>query len=180
MESLTGFTLRLGEASERSRALLERTSPSLFGVPGSGQLGKSKLLGSPHVWARPLTVIPDDQVTALGSVAGVSGIGLAMKVFPTWTSVYTMNPVLPPEVWRAIARRAGVHVYNKRNDTLYANSRYLCVNADGPGERVLKFKKPLSALDLTRTEARPTEATQLLRKHLRNGETALWRLTEEA
>ena len=62
-----------------------------------------------------------------------------MKQLADWTSTYTLNPVLPAAFLRALARSAGVHLFNDRDDTLYASRNYLAVNADGSGQRTLCF-----------------------------------------
>jgi hypothetical protein len=61
---------------------------------------------------------------ALGTLEGRTEVVLAMKSLPGWTSVYTLNPVLPASFLRALARHAGVHVYNDQDDTLYASRSF--------------------------------------------------------
>jgi len=107
--------------------------------------GKS-VLGYEHVWAQPFSV-EDPQATVLGRIEGRSDVALAMKRLKHWTSVYTSNPVLPAAFFRALARSAGVHVYNDRDDTLYASRSFFTVNADGPGERTLRFPQSADLFD---------------------------------
>ena len=40
-----------------------------------------------------------------------------------------------------------MHLYSEWDDTLYASRSYLCLNADGPGERTLRFPKPADLFD---------------------------------
>ena len=72
---------------------------------------------------------------------------LAMKSLADHTSIYTLNPVLPASFFRALARRAGAHIYHHRSDTFYASTNFLCVNADGAGRRNLRFPKPVDLVD---------------------------------
>jgi hypothetical protein len=72
---------------------------------------------------------------------------LALKRLKDWTSIYTLNPVLPAALLRALARQAGVHIYNARDDTFYASHSYVGLNADGAGGRVLRWPKPVELLD---------------------------------
>lgn len=70
-----------------------------------------------------------------------------MKRLKGWTSIYTLNPVLPAAFLRALARQAGVHIYTDRDDTFYASRSHLCLNADGAGERTLRLPRPADLFD---------------------------------
>ena len=48
---------------------------------------------------------------------------------------------------RALARHAGVHIYNERDDAFYACWSYLAVNADGAGARTIYFPRPTDVFD---------------------------------
>jgi hypothetical protein len=104
------------------------------------------VIGHEHVWAQ-LFSVEDPQAIALGHLEGRSGVVLALKRLKDWTSVYTLNPVLPAAFLRALARSAGVHLYNGRDDTFYASRSYLCLNADGPGARTLRFPRLVDLFD---------------------------------
>jgi beta-galactosidase len=106
----------------------------------------TSVLGHEHVWAQPFS-LEDPQATVLGRIEGRSDVALAMKRLKHWTSVYTSNPVLPAAFLRALARAAGVHIYNDRDDTFYASRSYLCLNADGAGGRALHFPKAADLFD---------------------------------
>ena len=104
------------------------------------------VIGHEHVWLQPFAV-EDSQAIPLGFLEGTQQVALAMKSLPGWTSIYTLNPVLPAAFLRAVARSAGVHLYNDRDDTLYASHSYIAVNADGAGPRVLRFRGPADLFD---------------------------------
>ena len=99
---------------------------------------------------------------------------LAMKRKKRWTSIYTLNPVLPAAFLRALARQAGVHLYNDRDDTLYASRSYFTLNADGAGERTLRFPKAVDLFDPFTGETMARRVTELVR-HLRDKQTWLIR-----
>jgi len=144
MRELTGIRLLPGKADERLRlrmTLNEAGSALLGGVAAAGQI-----IGHEHVWGQ-LFSDEDPQTTALGHVEGRGEVALAMKRLKDWTSIYTLNPVLPASLLRALASQAGVHIYNDRDDTFYASRSYLCLNADGAGERTLRFPKPADVFD---------------------------------
>ncbi|HKM82185.1 MAG TPA: hypothetical protein VJY15_14640 [Candidatus Acidoferrum sp.] len=59
------------------------------------------------------------------------------------TSIFAVTSLLPSLFYRTVARLAGVHLCNDRDDTLYASRSYLTLNADGPGpqSRSLTWRK---------------------------------------
>jgi hypothetical protein len=99
------------------------------------------VIGHEHVWAQLISV-EDPEATALGRLEGRTEVLLAHKPMRGWTSVFTANPVLPAAMLRALACQAGVHLYHRRDDTFYASRSYVCLNADGAGERTLRFPRP--------------------------------------
>jgi hypothetical protein len=46
-----------------------------------------------------------------------------------------------------VAVEAGVHIYSGRDETFYASRSFLCLNADGAGERTLGFPKAVDLFD---------------------------------
>ena len=97
-------------------------------------------LGAPHDSIRV-----DD--LPLGHVEGRDEVAVAMNRLKDWTSIYTLHPVLPSAFPRVLARQAGVHIYDDRDDTFYASRSYSCLNADGAGERTLRFPHPADLFD---------------------------------
>ena len=145
LRDLAGFSLRRPRSSERIRLRISLTDAGKEYMSAAQQLTPS-VIGHEHVWGEPFFV-DDRDATILGTVEGEEGTALAVKSCDNWTSIYTLNPALPAVVLRAIARKASVHIYNDRNDTFYANRSYLCLNADGCGERTLRFPEPVELID---------------------------------
>jgi hypothetical protein len=48
---------------------------------------------------------------------------------------------------RALARHAGVHIYNEQDDTLYASRSYLALAANGGGRRVIRLPHRRDVVD---------------------------------
>jgi beta-galactosidase len=145
MRELTGLRIVTSADAPRVRARMElrRGSHPIadeFLRSGSGPIGGE------HVWAQAATV-EDPTATALGVRQGTQEVALALKAMGSWTSIYTLNPVLPAAFLRSIARHAGVHIYNDRDDTLYASRGYLTINADGAGTRAIRFPCPVHVWD---------------------------------
>ena len=190
MRELTGMRLVRAEKPDRVRArivLSEAGAALLEGgvhaasVPdvstGSrwpdGRAPGQSVIGHEHVWGQ-LVSIEDSQAIALGHLEGRKEIALAMKPMKRWNSVYTLNPVLPAAFLRALARKAGVHLYNDRDDTLYASRSYFTLNADGAGERRLRFPRAVDVFDPFTGETIARRVTELVR-YLRDKETCLLR-----
>jgi hypothetical protein len=90
---------------------------------------------------------------------------LAQKNTDGWTSIYSITASLPPDFYRALARRAGVHIYSETNDTLYVNKSYLTINADGAGTRTLRLP--------THTDIYDAIDEKLLERNVREFELSL-------
>lgn len=172
MQELTGLRLALAATPDRVQARIRLTDRgSRF---GSNSVPSPQVIGHEHLWAQ-LVSVEDDSATALGALAGRSEVALAMKPRPGWTSVYSLNPVLPSFFLRALARHAGVHIYNDHDDTLYASRSFLCVAADQPGPRRIRLPGHSNVHD-------PFTNQQLCRRvtgfthRFQAKETVLWRI----
>ena len=119
--------------------------------------------------------IADADAAVIATTPDGSAPMLVSKSFEDWTSVYSPTGDLPTDVFRALARWAGVHIYNDRNDTVYVSNSYLTVNADGAGDRTLHFPTRLDAYDAVSGETLATAATELS-VPLRDKETRILRL----
>lgn len=145
MRELTGLRIVISADPRRVRAQMELRR-------GSHPIVEDCLrscagpIGHEHVWAQAAAV-EDPTAMALGVRQGTREVALALKPMGSWTSVYTLNPALPAAFLRALARHAGVHIYNNRDDTLYASQSYLTINADGAGSRTIFFPCPVGVTD---------------------------------
>ena len=91
--------------------------------------------------------VRDPGATVLGTLPGNDLASLAVKTVSGLTSLYAVTSLLPPLFYRTVARLAGVHLYNDRDDTVYASRSYLTVNADGAGPRTLRLPRPCDVID---------------------------------
>jgi hypothetical protein len=177
MRELTGMRLALGNPGERVRLRIVLTEAGRrFWSPGPSApqaSGPAPVIGHEHVWAQWVAV-EDEHAICLGTLERGRQVVLARKAMGGWTSVFTANPVLPASFLRALVREAGVHLYNERDDTLYASGSYLCVNADGGGERLLSFPRPVDLFDPFTGQMLATQ-TRSLTRLLTDKETLLLR-----
>lgn len=97
---------------------------------------------------RPVFFCSDEAATPLGTLEGQPRVGLAVKRFPQWTSVYCAAPNLPAGLLRGLARAAGVHLYNEADDVLYANRSLLGIHTNKAGARRLRFLRRTSLVDV--------------------------------
>jgi hypothetical protein len=138
-----------------------------------GRAPAPPVVGHEHVWAQLISV-EDPDATVLGRLEGRMEVLLAQKPMRGWTSVFTANPVLPAAFVRALAGQAGVHLYHGRDDTFYASRSYVCLNADGAGERTLHFPRATDIFDPFTGERLARRVTEY-RRSLRDKETLLLR-----
>ena len=190
MRELTGMNLVRAEKADRGRARIALTEdgarwwsqsppPNVAGheaaVAGASPSAVLPgIIGHPDVWAQLISVA-DDQAVALGTLEGRREVALALKSMPGWTSVYTLNPVLPAAFLRALACRAGVHLYNDRDDTLYASRSFLTLAADAAGPRRVQLPRRADVLDPF-TGERLWRGVSGFEREFHAKETVIWRL----
>ena len=112
---------------------------------------------------------------ALGTLQDRPETTLAMKSMGHWTSIYTLNPVLPAGFLRALARRAGVHIYNDRDDTLYASRSYLTLAANLAGRRRIQLPRRADVFGPF-TGDRLWHGVPAFERDFQAKETVIWRL----
>lgn len=69
------------------------------------------------------------------------GAALATKKFPSWRSVLCTVPGIPSELLRRYAEEAGVHIYSKHGDQVFAGGGWFAVSAKMPGRHVFYPRK---------------------------------------
>lgn len=168
---MTGMHMRMGPPEKEALqiGLVEtdhRLSTALAGVDAS-VLGK-------NVSTARLFYVDDPQAAVLGTRPGSQESTLAAKELPDWTSVYGIAAELPAAFYRALAKHAGVHLYNDRDDTVYVSASYFCISANGEGPRMLRFPRGVNIFDAASGEALYLDVREVP-LDLRDKETLLWR-----
>ncbi len=115
-----------------------------------------------------------DGVSVLGTHPESGRAALAVRDMGTWQSVYSLTGTLPPAVYRELARWAGVHIFNERDDTFYANDTMVCLHANGAGARTIRFPWACDIVDVI-TERPLAVNSDSLTYEFKNGETLLMR-----
>jgi hypothetical protein len=121
-----------------------------------------------------LISVRDPEAIALGRLPGADAVTLAQKDMGDWTSIYAIMPDLPPAFYRELARYAGVHVWSERDDSFFANKSYICLHANGPGERTIAFPRQCDVRDAI-TEELLGEGALTYSQDFRHGETTVLR-----
>ncbi len=95
----------------------------------------------------PSLVIVDPAATAEGWFAQgtdsrynpsiAQGVALATKECDGWTSVVSTATFLPSDIIRRMAERAGVHIYSRHGDQVFAGKGWFAVASKWTGEHIL-------------------------------------------
>jgi hypothetical protein len=100
-------------------------------------------LGSPtygtHRELAETMVVTDPAAMPLAHYNGRGRVGMAMRTFPEWTSVYSAIPGWPAPLAARMAEMAGAHRYITTNDVLYANRSYVALFAREPGVKTIRL-----------------------------------------
>jgi hypothetical protein len=93
-----------------------------------------------------------------------------------WTSHYAITPFLSATFYRELARQAGVHIWNERDDTFYANNTFVSLHANGAGTRTIRFPWACNVVDVM-TRKRVAANKDSFTYDFQNGETLIlkWR-----
>lgn len=89
----------------------------------------------------------DGTAAILGTYDQRAEAAMAIKSHGDWTSIWAATITLPGNVWRDIARNAGVHIYHDHNEPLYVNKSYLTLVSNRTGKSTLRFKSPVSLIE---------------------------------
>jgi len=119
MHSLTGINLGLRD-SRRSDIRLQNED-ILNGIPDGMKFGFNKDIS-------PLFEIDDPNAKILGAYTDGGEGAVGYKEAESHTSYYCAAGNVPPALYRAIARSAGVHIYHEGNDPVYVNSRLIGIH----------------------------------------------------
>ena len=96
----------------------------------------------------PIFYGDDPSAEVLGELYSHELPGLITKVNDGVQVYYSAAPQISTEVIRGIAARAGVHIYNFRDDVLYANNSFIAVHTAESGTRTLRFPEKTSLFDV--------------------------------
>ncbi len=131
MEELTGIAIASSSTS----------SPVDIKIPDNNPLlpGQSATFGMPKgVTLKPVFFSSDKTAQVIGTLQNSKQPGFVMKKANGYTSYFCTIPALPAPWLRRIAEKAGVHIYSRNDDAVYACHDYLAIHTSSrPGLRTL-------------------------------------------
>jgi len=102
-----------------------------------------------EVWRpSPVFYVNDAEAAVLGRLCDGDQAGFCVKEFANWRSVYIASPAVPARLLREIARWAGVHIYNDRDDVLYVSNNFLVLQVREAGPRTIRLPKASDVYDV--------------------------------
>ncbi|MDD2707467.1 MAG: hypothetical protein PHV34_05600 [Verrucomicrobiae bacterium] len=87
----------------------------------------------------PKWVVEDEAAVSLAEYQEGGGVGMAARSFKKWNSVYSASPAIPSDVLRAIARKAGVHIYNDQGDIVWHHRSLIGIHAASEGVKRIRL-----------------------------------------
>lgn len=134
-----------------SASVAPRAAPLLVDIPAP----RPPLIGdilTPLSYGLETPVAPQVEVIGFqGETLGVNREGKPALVARTrgpGVSVFSAAPNMPAPLLRSLARAAGVHIYNQRDDRFYANRSLLALHAETGGMRVLELPREADVYEL--------------------------------
>lgn len=146
---MAGAALSIGNVSSLCGVhLAMSTDPGIATVKPDAGYGPT--YGSEGAFS-PILYPDDPSARTIGKLTSPTPIagkpGICVKSEHGWTSVYSTAPRLSPEMVRAIARMAGIHVYSEANDPIYIGEGYIGIHAKEAGDRHISLPHPATVVD---------------------------------
>ena len=144
---LTGLKISCREAEGQLQVKINQNGARFLpGVKEGAMYGQDR--GGSRNLIGPLFYGDDPSADVLGLLYGHDLPGLITKEINGVQVYYSAAPQISAAVFRGIAARAGVHIYNFRDDVLYANSSFIALHTAEKGERIIKFPKRVNLYDV--------------------------------
>ncbi|MFW6164169.1 MAG: hypothetical protein ACODAJ_15485, partial [Planctomycetota bacterium] len=102
----------------------------------------------PRRWRQRFTAREASDVTALARFAEGGGIAMALRRGAEATDLWIGSVTAPADLLRAVARRAGCHLYYDGDAVLYANRSFLCLHTHTGGGRILELRRPADVVEV--------------------------------
>ena len=133
MSTLTGMNIQeLLESSTMAMSATTWAKSNISGVSSSTLMGTlSDYYGGATgaMTFYPTFCVSDTTATAIADYTSTSNVGIAMKQFPGWTSIYSASVNLVPQLLRYVMNLAGVFQYTNTQDICYVNNSFIGIHA---------------------------------------------------
>jgi hypothetical protein len=167
---LTGIAVRHAEEERGLHTAITNFDHSITAeVDRSNVLGRTEPLG-------PIFWVDDPQAVTLGRLAPDGKVGMAVREFSQWRSVYCASPVVSTSLLRGLARYAGVHIYSTTDDPFFANNNYAMIHTATAGMKEIRLPHPCDVSDALTGESLG-RATATIRLDISEKTTRIFRLS---
>lgn len=95
----------------------------------------------------PTFAVTDPDVEVIARYAESDHVAIAAKRVGEGLSVYSGVLQIPSDMLRALARQAGVHIFNDQNDVVMAGSNWLALHATEAGARTVRLPADVVCTD---------------------------------
>lgn len=125
----------------------------------------------------PLIYIEDNDAIPLAVFDDNGKVGMAIKKFDDWTSVYIGAPCIQANVLRSLAKLAGAHLYVDREEIVFANESYIGIHTAEDGPLTIKLKNPSTVTEVFEDRIIGTDICEFV-EDVPKHSTLLYRVTE--
>ncbi len=124
----------------------------------------------------PLFVSDDPEAKTLATLCAEKLPAVSIKQDDSgFNTVFTAAKWLSADVFRAIGRIAGCHVYEDDGDYVFANERYITIHAWSTGRKTIRLKRPSSPFEVYEKRFYADNVTEFTVDMVR-GETLMFRI----
>lgn len=126
----------------------------------------------------PRFAVEDPAGEPLARYADGAGVAAAAREQDGWVSVFSGAPRLSTDLLRALARRAGAHIYADSDDVVMAGNGFVAIHASSTGEKSLMLPEARPLRDCATGEVLPSARRHAFQ--MERGNTRLFRVLDAA
>lgn len=143
--------------SKSGTTIVNRRHPLAEAFPDRSVVGDMKL--EPSYFAIPENALVLGEYTQTGLPSFI--VKEITEGDSPWTSVFLGEPLVSPELVRALAQLAKVHVWNFNEDVVHVRTPFLTVHCTGGGMRTIALPDKFAAYDVVSGQWAQVEGTSL-------------------
>ncbi len=128
MEKLTGIKIKADKAKRKISLKLDAEKNKITAQCAKNEFATYSIA--------PVFHVEDSKAEILGNANGKAA--LAVKNMGKWRSVYCLTP-LTKELIQGLVDYAGIHVYSRGYDVIYANSSYIMLHSGVSGKKTISL-----------------------------------------
>jgi hypothetical protein len=126
----------------------------------------------------PLFEVDDNKAHIFGTYIDTGSGALVYKELEECTCIWSAVPCLPAQVYREIARKAGVHIYYQGHSPVYVNDKLLAIHIQDGEKPVLHLPMKKAVLEELFDGGRQDVSNHRVEIEGKNGEVKLYLIQE--